>query len=142
MKYLTAYRRYFSVHSLMLLAVFLRALIPVGYMPSAQASNAVFPLVVCSAEMGEKTVYLPASQLPGGIQESQKNDTHKDPRHAEKPCPFALASVHGSFGFAPPLHVIDWRGVVPLPAHVERLTAKAPLKSYFSQGPPSVLLHA
>lgn len=117
----------------LVLALLVRSLIPLGFMPGASAKGALVPLVIC-AGTAVQTVYLPASQLP-----TAPGDHH--PAESHGACIFALnALFHGAAPVAS----------LPVPAPVmaatpalnrEPVRAQTPAAAYDPQGPPAFLLH-
>lgn len=121
------------VNALVALAFTLRALVPAGFMPAFADNSGLLPLVICSSDKGQSTVYLPAGEMPDAPQDEAE--------HGSTPCAYAA-----SFATAAPLPVMDFAAYLYAPdfavAPEAVFTAVASFKPYQAQAPPSVLLHA
>ena len=118
-------RNCFSL-TLLLLAIFVRGLIPAGFMPDTSQKVA---LTICSG-MTTKTIFVDQTTP------SDQHDQDKD----HQPCPFALPLLaNGVMPFA----VLQYISIAYAPFHPHQ--AKFPclhkilLKSFFSQGPPAAV---
>ncbi|MCE9520973.1 MAG: hypothetical protein K8S25_00910 [Alphaproteobacteria bacterium] len=127
---MTAWRRYAAIFALT--ALMLRAFVPVGWMPSAQAFTGGAPIVVCTLT-GEKHIVLDADgkPLPDGQQQESDSD--------QAPCAFAAVA-----SLAPPAATI---AIVPTLTEAssavafDRIVAArpAPKTAWQSRAPPSDL---
>lgn len=117
---------------LLVVALLVRALIPVGFMPGTSAGT-LFPLVICSGSSGTSTVYVPAAKLPGQPEAPQK---HSDGANA--PCAFSASLAFGVISHPVPVAaagMISRADAFPL---TEEGAADSVPKPFFSQGPPVI----
>lgn len=140
MKILSKNSRVF-LYSLMLLALMVRSVVPVGFMPS-QGRNGKVEIVICTGS-GPATMLMDTDKIPAITHDMPAGHAH-DGQHGGKDgnsgsrlsCPYAPVLAQGLPGVAP----------VALPAVIYKdeqsfmLAASVPsgivLKPWFSQGPP------
>lgn len=110
------------VYCLMLFAFVCRAMIPVGFMPSANASGDMPGMILCSAGM--------ATGVEGG--EAPQNNKHDHDRGAHAVCPFSALNLQAALSFS--------GGVLEPPTSVAATivvyTAHAQQSNQMSAGPP------
>ena len=108
-----------------LIAMVLRALLPAGWMPGADASSG---LVICSLAAHAHAT----SDTDGGGKQPDQNSTHDE-------CPFASAAHSAALaGDTTGVRILDWRPLayrVPLSS---RVLAVARFKAQSPRAPPSL----
>jgi hypothetical protein len=62
-----------GIFLLMVLAVFVKSMIPAGFMPDVQSG--MIKMVICSG-MGEKTIYVPTEDAPDHSQQPDQSNDH------------------------------------------------------------------
>lgn len=115
-------RRHLLTLALLACSLFLRALVPAGWMPAANAG----PLAIepCPAALPQPTMAMAGHHGAGS---SDHDSSHKD--HAGGDACFSALLI----GFAP----TDQPAVLAAPASIREERAAPPVKSNLSTGPPS-----
>lgn len=120
-------RNYFYV--LLLLALIVRSLIPVGFMPG-QTNIGKVQIVICSG-YGEQTIYVDKDQAPSGMPVHETPHDQKD----NSICPFAPVVAHAAHDFSPFSVALDF-DALPDFIQAHALPDTVSPKPWFSQGPP------
>lgn len=110
-------------------AVLVRALIPVGYMPGQDTAGA-YTIVICSG-FGTKTITVDQDGVP--VQHGDENNT---PSTNAEHCPFAPVLAGGA---VPMVDSVVTLSFTPLPAFpwTDRIGDRFALAKATSRGPPS-----
>lgn len=118
---------------LVLVAILVRGLIPVGMMPdAAKADNRLFPLVICTS-YGTSTVMVGADKVPDAPP-LPDHGTHEESAQTA-PCVFAAAFGLGTPSFAAVFLTGVYSGLAAiLPSGI--VPPGAIYKSYRAQAPP------
>ncbi len=112
---------------LAMFAIFVRGLIPAGFMPDFSSSK-LYAITICSG-MSTKTIYVHDDKAPAGA--------HDEKKDMAETCPFAapvLADTSASFNIADFISVAYAKFIPTQFADIN--TSKLVLKSYLAQGPP------
>jgi len=113
--------------TLALLALLVRSLVPLGFMPG-QSAHGTYPLVICSG-YGPVTIHVPADKIP-------QQPGHES--HDNMPCSFAQAFAHGVTPDLAMLPIIAFIADKP-ESWSDNFNSSFISKGYYSQGPPSFL---
>jgi hypothetical protein len=114
---------------LLLLALIVRSLIPVGFMPGQTDSGKV-QIVICSG-YGEQTIYVDKDQAPPGMPDHETSHDQKN----KSVCTFSPVVAHATHDFSPFTVALDFEALpvfIPVPALPDTISPKP----WFSQGPP------
>lgn len=129
-----------------------RALIPAGFMPQAEAlRQGRFVMTICLGAGGMKTVLVDADGVPveegaSGINSSSSHGegTRDEPSLHMEQCPFGMLAAMAVMPMALPVVVSLLRVAVDIGGHVVRQLALPPLPAQGpplgSQAPPSILV--
>lgn len=123
----------------------LRALIPTGFMPQAEAlSQGRFVMTICLGAGGMKTVLVDADGSPVEDGASGSSSTRDDPSLHLEQCPFGMLAAMAVLPTAAPVVVSLLRIAIETAGYVARQLALPPLPAQGpplgSQAPPSILV--
>jgi hypothetical protein len=112
---------------LILLAITVQGLIPLGFMPSINNNDGKVEIVICTGK-GPATVLVDAHMVPGAADE--QGDSHDD----ASACPFAPVLADGAAHLQPA--TLTAFAIENPPLHPQAAINTLFLKNWFSQGPP------
>lgn len=127
------------LYSLMLLALLVRSVVPVGFMP-AQSHDGKVEIVICTGS-GLSTMLMDVDKVPAMTSAGHAHgDHHSDDKGGDPAshhsCPYASVLAQGLPGMVP----VALPAVIHKDTHPFTLAASLPsggvLKPWFSQGPP------